>query len=282
MIVISNSLVFGEAPLALPNNPLIGWHNIVTPAGLTADTAAANFPIVNVANPITARGVRWQAADATAQAILIEISDNIEIDYLAIARHNLASAGIAVSIDGRTTEIPGEGEGEGEDDGWFELVQGAVLPNDGPALFRFEKQSLAYIRINLAAGSAAAEIAVIYAGALLVLQRRIYVGHVPLPYGRSARIVNGKSEGGDFLGRILLSEQTATAVDLQNIEPDWYRANMDAFVLASKTIPFFFAWRPQEYPNEVGFAWMTNDPKPANQRSNGMMQIQLQMTGISL
>ena len=54
------------------------------------------------------------------------------------------------------------------------------------------------------------------------------------------------------------------------------------FIVASKEVPFFFAWRPASYPRETGFAWMTNNPKPSNQRSNGMMQISLSMGGVSL
>jgi hypothetical protein len=30
----------------------------------------------------------------------------------------------------------------------------------------------------------------------------------------------------------------------------------------------------------VGFAWLTNDPQPMNQRPNGMMQVELQLSGV--
>jgi hypothetical protein len=131
------------------------------------------------------------------------------------------------------------------------------------------------------AGAAPPTIAVVYAGALLVLQRRIYVGHTPIPYGRSAKITNGRSESGNFLGRIVLNEKTQSAVKMQNLTPAWYRQHLDPFIAASKEAPFFFAWRPLSYPREVGYAWMTNDPQPSNARANGMMQIDLQMTGIA-
>jgi len=112
------------------------------------------------------------------------------------------------------------------------------------------------------------------------VQRRIYVGHTPMPYGRSARIQNGRSEAGHFLGRIVIQETRDTAVALQNLTPTWYRTYMDPFIRASKEVPFFFAWRPQSYPYETGYGWMTNEPRPVNQRANGMMQIDLQMSGV--
>jgi hypothetical protein len=104
-----------------------------------------------------------------------------------------------------------------------------LLPNDGPALFRFAPQGVANLRVRLQPGAAAPTAAVIYAGKLLVLQRRIYVGHIPINYGRVTKVVNGRSESGAFLGRIVLGEMTQTKVDLQNLLPLWYRANMEPF-----------------------------------------------------
>jgi hypothetical protein len=271
MIVISNSLVLAAPPSYQPNNPVIGWHNLVTPANVTASSEAADHPAVNLANPITAPQARWQATATSAQTVEVAIDAVDPIDYVAIARHNLGTAHIPVMVEGSINS--------GVD--WSELVQEVLLPNDAPALFRFSEQAPTNVRLSLGSGDAAASIAVLYVGKLLTLQRRIYVGHVPMPYGRSATVVNGKSEGGDYLGRIITSEQTGTAVSLQNITPAWYRAEMDPFIKASKDTPFFFAWRPADYPQEIGFAWMTNDPQPKNQRPNGMMQIDLQMTGIA-
>jgi hypothetical protein len=129
-------------------------------------------------------------------------------------------------------------------------------------------------------GSEAPTAAVLYTGALLVLQRRIYVGHTPITMGRTSKITNARSESGNFLGRIVLNEMTETSVSIQNLTPDWYRSQLDPFIRASKETPFFFAWRPGDYANEVGYAWITDDPQPSNQRSNGMMQIDFQMRGI--
>lgn len=271
MIVISSSFVLSPAPGISLNNPVVGWHNLVTASNVTAETEETDYPIVNVANPITAPRVRWQAGDTTAQAIEVQVNSVEPIDYVGIARHNLGSAAISVTIEGS------------DDDGetWDELVQEVLLPDDGPAMFRFTPVALTNVRISLGSGDAAAQIAVIYVGALLVLQRKIYVGHTPIPYGRTARIADGRSEGGDFLGRIVLSEEVATAFDIKNMTPAWYRSSMDPFIRASKEVPFFIAWRPQDYPRECGFAWMTNDPQPKNDRRSGLMAMQLQMTGIS-
>lgn len=276
MIIISNDLVLATTEETSPNSPVIGWQNLVTTLNVTASSEDASFPAINLANPITAPVARWQATTTGAQTITFSINSIADVDYVAIARHNLGSGQIPITIEG---SIDG-----GSASGWFELVQEVLLPNDAPAIFRFVPQSLTDVRIVLGAGGSGgdpAEIAVAYVGKLLLLQRRIYVGHTPINYGRSAKIVSGKTEAGDFLGRIVISEETATAVELQNLTPAWYRSTLDPFVVASKEIPFFFAWRPGDYPNEVGFAWMMNDPQPKNQRPNGMMNIDFQMSGIA-
>lgn len=275
MIIISDDLVLGLTEETDANAPLIGWDNLVTISNVTASSEDADFPVTNIANAITTLIARWQATTTAAQTIDIEVASVEEIDYVAIARHNLGSGQIPVTIEGQ--------DGSGSPT-WFELVQETLLPNDAPAIFRFTPQSLTHVRISMGAGGSGgdpAQIAVVYTGKLLPIQRRIYVGHTPINYGRSSKVVSGKSENGEFLGRIVISEQVATTVELQNLTPAWYRSVLDPFIQGSKETPFFFAWRPGDYPNEVGFAWMTNDPQPKNQRPNGMMNIDLQMTGIA-
>jgi hypothetical protein len=48
----------------------------------------------------------------------------------------------------------------------------------------------------------------------------------------------------------------------------------------SKQNPFFIAWRPQTYPDEVGYCHMTNDPAPINEAPHGLVAMSLEMTGI--
>lgn len=272
MIIISEDLVLGVSEETNPNSPLIGYQNLLTINNVVVSSENPDFPVVNLANVITAPIARWEANDDGPQTITVTVNSIEDIDYVAIARHNLGSTQRPIIIEGASTgEI---------------LVQETLLPDDAPAIFRFTPQSISTLNFsigesNLGSGSDPASIAIMYIGKLLPLQRRIYVGHTPIKYGRSQNIINGKTEAGDFLGRIVISEQNGTTVDLQNLTPSWYRSSLDPFIKASKEVPFFFAWRPGDYPNEVGFAWMTNDPQPSNQRPNGMMQISLQMTGIA-
>ena len=112
------------------------------------------------------------------------------------------------------------------------------------------------------------------------LERKIYVGHTPITYGRDRTSINGVSENGQYLGEIVVRETNSTSVNLKNLTPLWYRQSLDPFFAAKPRAPAFWAWRQTTYPDEVGYAWIEGNPRPVNQRSNGMMEINWNFRGI--
>lgn len=277
MIVISQNLVLSPAAESLSlNNPLFLYRNFVTAAGIVADTEEADYPASNLANPLTHSQAQWRAADATAQYVTFTISETDPADCLALAAHNLGSAEIAIRADVLVGGI------------WEEFVPEMMPADDAPLIFRVEEQSVAQFRIHLGAGNAPARIGYVALAPALIGQRRIFVGHSPITLARTTDVASGMSESSAFLGRVVLGEYNSTGIDLKNLTPDWYRENLDPFLRAARTSPFFFAWRPLDYPLEVGFCWLTNNPKPVNQRRrasasgqhHGLMSVQLQVNGI--
>ncbi len=276
-VVISSSLTLAAADsgggVINADNPIIGYQNQVTASNITATTEDPDFPASNLGNVSTA--LRWlgEVGSPEADEYITITADTAELcDYIGIARHNFGSAQITVSVEALDEDA--------SPDAWVEIVQEFIPANDQPIIMRFTPQALSQVRIRLQPGNAAPTAAVVYLGALLVLQRRIFVGHTPINYGRGSKVINARSENGSFLGRIVLNEMTKTTAALQNLTPAWYRTYFDPFVTAARENPFFWAWRPGSYPAECGFAWLTNDPKPANQRPNGMMQVSFEMSGI--
>ncbi|WP_315804031.1 hypothetical protein [Bradyrhizobium sp. SZCCHNS3002] len=267
MLVISTAAVLALAGVETPDLPLVGWRNVVTPTTISATSQDPLYPASNLANP--ASHLDWRSLVMTEQYLTIVTNEVDPIDYIAVAGHNLASASVPVSVEGLISGV------------WTEIVEEVLLPDDGPALFRFEAQSLAQIRIRLQAGSDKPRAAVVYVGRLLVMERRIYAGHTPLPYARKTSIVNGRSESGKFLGRIEVGSWRETTIPLSLISPAWYRANMDAFLSAAQQTPFFFAWRSQSYPREVGFCWLTDDPMPAPIGPHNLLAFDLKVSGVA-
>lgn len=271
-VYVSSSfvLVGDEAGLSL-DHPVIGWDNIVTTTNIATTSDLTGYPRTNLANPAT--HLKWKAVTTDDYYISVLFNGRTDIDYVGIAKHNFGSAGIAVSL----------GYNIGSPAVWHEVVAEYIPANDEPILLRFKQPvDSAYIQIKLrsVAGSAPAEAAVVYVGKLLVLPRKIYQGLTPINYGRVARATNGKSESGNFLGRIVTQEFVQTKIPLSLISPDYYRDHIDAFLNACQEVPFFFSWRPQSYPHEVGYCFMTNDPVPVNEAPHGLISIALEMTGV--
>lgn len=267
-IVYSQSLLLSPGGIDL-NAGIVGWKSLVTFTTIEADSEDGSFPAINMANPATT--YRWQSLSTTTQYVYVDVPADEMVDYVGIARHNLGSDQVRV-----TTQALIGGS-------WIDQTTPMVPSNDAPLILRFSAVMADRFRIKLEPlGGVAPTIAVLYLGKLLVFQRRTYVGHTPLPYGREIDFTNNVAESGDFQGRVELRKRLQTDVSLQNLTPGWYREYMDPFIELGRSRPFFFAWRPQSYPKEVGYAWIKNNPKPVNQRANGMMQISLSLGGLVL
>lgn len=275
VVVISRSLVLGvESDVGVYderrlNGPIIGWQTLTQFGGITASSEDEDHPAVNLSNPAT--HLFWRSLTTDTQTLEFSLSDISPIDYVGIARHNLGSSGTQVSLQYQT----------GVGDSWELLTSEFILPGDDPVIIRFPERDASRVRITLSGALVPPEIAVVYIGLLLQLQRNIYVGHTPINMGRRTRVTNGRSESGNFIGRVVTGRSKATSISMSNLTPRWYRARMEPFVISAEERPFFFAWRPDGYPREVGYCWSTDDFIPVNQLPNGMMQVDMNIAGIA-
>ncbi|ARQ01881.1 hypothetical protein [Pseudorhodoplanes sinuspersici] len=267
MIVISSSLVLSESDLT-PDHPIVGYRNIVTVDNTVADSENPLYPVTNLANPPT--HLRWQAAAAVLQYITITTDSADPIDYVGIARHNFGSGEIAVSIE------------VDDGSGYVEVIPPVIPGDDSPLLFRFTAGSFVSVRIKLAAGAAVPRASVLHVGKLLVLPSKIWQDHTPIPFGRRQTVVNGRSTSGEFLGSILLGAWNEGRIKETLIDPDVYREDVDAFMAAAVygRVAFFFGWRPEMYPDEIGYCWATNDAQPKNATGHGLTEFDMQIEGV--
>lgn len=268
MIFVSPNLALAPY-LQGANAGRIGYHSIVTASALSADEEAEGFPVTNLANPATYPLAWWRATSTAVQYINVTASGT-GIDYFGIAKHNLGSSGATVQL---------QGSDNGTD--WTDVSLEVQPGSDFVLVVQFVPANYAQWRLKLTPGSEAPYIGVLYVGTMLVLQRNIYVGHTPLPYGRRKTVLTGKSENGQFMGRIARREFLVSAVDLKNLTPGWFREFLDPFLEECQAgKPFFWAWRPGTYPTEVGYAWIDGSPAVTNQSPNGHMQAGWDMQGI--
>lgn len=264
-IIRPSGFAVAATPDVNANNPVILWENLITTANVATDTEEAENPATNLANPSTS--ALWRAADTTDQDIVITLAGET-IDGIGIARHNLGSSGVPLTISV-------------DDGGGYDTIIPEFTPDDdSPLFFQFTPQVAQAVTIRLNTGGAdPAEIAVLMVGTILTLQRRIYVDHTPLPLARRIEVTTGRSQSGEHLGTVIMGEWRSGSIRQANLTPSWYRTYLAPFV-ENAPEPFFFAWRPDGYPDEAAFCWCTGDPVPTNSRSNGMMSIEFEVEAI--
>lgn len=273
-VVISSALVLSAVVGAdNPDAPLIGWQNLVTVGGVAADEEDANFPASNLANPSTA--LRWQSETTDEQYVTITLSGTDPVDYVGIARHNLGSGQVTVSI-----EVPDDDPGE-----WVEVAGELIPAGDQPLVLQFDEVQPAQIRIRLQPGVVIPRMAVVYVGKLLRLPVGVQPGLIPLTWAASDDVVAAESDAGDYLGQIVIRQSLSTSVQVQWLKYDWWNANMPGFIEhARQRKPFFFAWLPASYPNDVGYAWIQSDIRPEahNSREGYRVHMTLDLKAVAL
>jgi hypothetical protein len=270
MIYISDSVVLSSALLAqgiTGNNPRIGWHNLVTQNNVFADEEDTDHPVSYMGNPATY--LYWRGETTSAQVAGFSLSSAQTVNYIALARHNLGTIGAQIQLESST-----------DGGNWDPMTDPQILPNDNSLIREFDDTFASHFRVSIGAGSAAPEIGVMYSGEMLRLQRRMYVGHTPLVYGRQSDVSTSFSEEGHFLGRVVRKRMYKSSVSMENITADFYRDEIDPFFHEAVEKPFFIAWRPLSYPSETGYVWLTADPSMSNRRANGMVGIDFQFQGI--
>lgn len=271
MIVISDDVVLTAAEQAdgiTGDNPRIGWHNIVPAGAIAASDDDDAFPVSNLLRPETF--LKWKGGNIGEHTITVTATPAESVNYFAIAGHNFATAGAGLKLQQSPDGIT-----------WTDLTDEFLPATDHALMVEFaDTQASQYYRLVVAPTVAIPEIGALNIGRVLRMQRRLYVGHKPMGLNRKTETSTGFSESGQFLGRTRLRQMLEGSAEFANITPDWVRAYFDDFQDAAETLPFFFAWRPEAYPDEIAYVSLTGDPDIVNQQANGMVGISMSMRGI--
>jgi len=151
-------------------------------------------------------------------------------------------------------------------------------------------------------------VAKVWAGLTTKLERPIYVGHSPGVRNRRVSRVQGLSETGRYLGAIERRRTYQTQVSVDDVEPEWFRRELDPFFDQAAARPHAFVWRnwvespgfvqtedgdlfvredgtPIRYAlapvgNEAIYCWVDGDPDAGNSRPNGMMSASWSVTAV--
>ncbi len=252
-------------------NPVIGYDQIVTTTNIAATNVNVDFPASNLANPST--HLKWRSNTNVTDDFLTVTGISATLSYLAVAQHNFGDKAVTCTVQ---TAAAGPV--------WTTRVAATLITDNKPLLFQFPPVACIGIRLRMqAAGTDILEAAVLYAGAMLTLERsvRIDMNHTPINLAAVSDVVNGMSESGQFVGRLVRNQYKDSKIDFWYFTNSFYRASVDAFVVAAVNKPFFISWAPAIYPTDTGFCWLTKDPKPEMHLPTDRFIVSLEMRGLA-
>jgi hypothetical protein len=241
----------------------IGMNNIVRDGTVSASSASTGFPASAAKNPLTYEF--WRPASSPATWTVNALTAK-EVDYVGIAAHTLSGRAVTVqySTDNST---------------WIN-VQTHNPTNNSPIMFLFAPITAQYWRISVTGGIFS--IGVIYVGKALEMQRACFAGLSPINFSRNSIVRPNRSEGGQWLGRSLVREGSSMSVSFRHLDYDWYKDNFDPFVEQAREYPFFFAWRPDNYPETVGYVWTADDISPSTMGIRNLLEVGFDMQGLAI
>lgn len=234
---------------------------------ITANSESVAYPATSVGNPLTYS--YWRPVGLPA-SIEIDFGTVKAVDYFAIASHTLGTTGNSISIQ------------KWDGSAWSNVYSAIAISDNGPIIAFFDEIQVSKVRLFIKAVGSAPLVGVIYTGKSLVMQRPIYGGHEPIALNRTTVYKNNASESGQWLGRSVRRGGAKTSFSWQNLTADWYRENFDPFVSAARFAPFFIAWRPFTFTNEVGYVWTNKDISPSNSGRRDFMSVSISVEGLAV
>jgi len=247
----------------------IGYQTYARTLIPTASSEAEGFPAIAARNDDTYEYWRPTEVPAWWQ---VDLGEARSINYVGIAAHNIGSVGARVTVqhssDGSTWDDANDAS----------VAPSSVAPTtDGAMLFLFPAVSARYWRLYVE--DVIPTIGVVFIGGILAMQRGFYVGHSPVTLSRQTVIRPTVSERGQWLGRSVIRSGLKTSVSWKNLTATWYRENFDPFVSSARSYPFFFAWRPSEFPAELAYASCDSDIAPDNSGPKSYMSVGFTLSG---
>lgn len=235
------------------NHARIGYDNVLRDASWSATSAASDYPPEALANEMTVR--RWRGLSSSA-SVTANFSQ-APITYVGIAGHNLGDKNISISLDGS--------------------LMHTFKPADNSAIMMLiDKTRASTLEVSITGGEPP-EIGALFAGSVLEMERPFFSGHTPAKLARTTVTRPRKSESGQYLSMTRRRRGYETSASWRHLSDQWYRDNFDPFVEHATTRPFFFAWNPEEHPEDCVYAWTSDEIRPAYMGIQDLIEVNMSM-----
>ena len=236
----------------------IGYKNLITKDNISGPAGEDNFPIEGMALAITNEMYKPSTSNAVVN---VDLGSAQDVNYFGLVGNNMGIVKLEYSFDDITyTEV-------------YEKDDGASTISMG----LFTLQTARYWRFTFT--GAGQEIITVFLGVTLDMMRPIYGGHTPLDFGRDTASQPRLSETGQYMGLTIRRQGFSTSYDWSNLTAAWVREEFKPFIKAIRSQPYFIAWRPETFPDEVGYVWTTSRVSPQNMGTRDLMSVSLPVQG---
>lgn len=176
--------------------------------------------------------------------------DGVAVDSIGIAGHNMNTQQITFSL-------------EAWDGAAFNSVFAPFIPSsDAPFLKQFTPTIATLNLFRLLTnqpngGGDTAEIAVARVGPAYTLTQPIGLPMTPTPLAYDDQVLDTARDTRQWGGRFKQFERIKTALRQVNMDPTHARGPWLDFMEHARLNPFFFAWDPVAFPDEVAYCWLS-------------------------
>lgn len=214
---------------------------------------------------------RWSCGTLPANWTLVAAA-NVDVDTVFIAAHNLGTTGSTVIIQTASTL------------GGAFTTRATIVPTDNSTIAVMINNagtpySVRELRVQVTGASPDAQIGIIRAGAALQMQQAVFGGVKPIGLSRMVATRHSNSETGQWLGRTIQRQASATQMDWTHLTAAWYRSDFQPFALSLPQTPFGLIQNPSRMPESVAWCWTDETPAPSNMGVKDYMQVSLSIIG---
>lgn len=234
------------------NHAIICYDNLLQSSLVDSITATSERTGYNVENAFDWYTTSyWSPTAATGyHTFTASFSSPVTADYFAIYRHNMG-------------DVTGDFYLDYSNDGVnFYLALDAVLTatNNELKIATFDSITATHWRVVFhTLTSTPLYVGVVMFGQKLALYRGMGAGFVVPRNGRKNKIINQRTEGGQFVGRVKVGQGASSTIISKQVPNAWVRDNWESFLNHAEILPFIFSWNHTFYPQDAVYCTIDGD-----------------------
>lgn len=244
MITVTDARLIQLADQGMINNPFVAWQNLGAAATLGGTAVIAGGERANAVTGSTYD--KWRPDVTTTSASLsFDFGTATAVGFAAIAAHNAAdyadTVALQISSNGTT---------------WAAVSSATAVAGIMAWRVTVSARYWRFLFNGLTAGNPLS-VGVAFMGPEIIIPSRIYQGFSPVITPTEVQLQSNVSVGAHLLGSSVISQGSKLSADFQHVPAAFVRGDeWMAFQSAfGRGKPFFFAWRPDKYAQDVHYCW---------------------------